>query len=241
MLDVIRTYCATDFDAGVTPRSSISSEKSLSLIEEPRESTVREAIFSLIRFYMLKNATVDEIDAVLAFIISCGISENKSEQKAAVEALKSMTSLLKKPGCENLVRILFEAERGELLWVSLVKPGCLTPSTTSNLLSRSSSSTDFRLQTCHPHLPDFRHGVISLFLSLLKSPYISDAYRGRLRLSQCGMGGFFMKFHHVTTEKKFQVANIIHQSFIELIFKCDFQLEVSYSMKIAKFKLKYSR
>jgi len=69
MLDVIRTYCATDFDSGSTPRSSISSEKSLSLIEEPRESTVREAIFSLIRFYMLKNATVDEIDAVLAFII----------------------------------------------------------------------------------------------------------------------------------------------------------------------------
>ena len=45
---------------------------------------------------MLKNATVEEIDAILSFIISCGSSENRSEQKAAVEALISVNGLLKK-------------------------------------------------------------------------------------------------------------------------------------------------
>ena len=47
---------------------------------------------------MLKNATVEEIDAILSFIISCGSSENRSEQKAAVEALISVNGLLKKEG-----------------------------------------------------------------------------------------------------------------------------------------------
>ena len=102
--DVIRTYCATDYSIQCgTPRSSFSSEKSAIILEED-ESTVREAIFSLIRFYMLKNATVEEIDAILSFIISCGSSENRSEQKAAVEALISVNGLLKK---DCLLKITF--------------------------------------------------------------------------------------------------------------------------------------
>jgi len=50
---------------------------------------------------MLKNATVEEIDAILSFIISCGSSENRSEQKAAVEALISVNGLLKKESLLN--------------------------------------------------------------------------------------------------------------------------------------------
>ena len=53
---------------------------------------------------MLKNATVEEIDAILSFIISCGSSENRSEQKAAVEALISVNGLLKK---DCLLKITF--------------------------------------------------------------------------------------------------------------------------------------
>ena len=74
---------------------------------DDEEGQVRKAIFQLIQFYMLKNATVEEIDAVRSFIISCGSSLNKSEQKAAVEALVKLNGLLRKTGSEILVRILF--------------------------------------------------------------------------------------------------------------------------------------
>ena len=72
MLDVIRTYCCRAGSVDLTlssPRSSISSDSVMIMAED--ESAVREAILSLIRFYMLKNSTVDEIDAVLSFIIAC--------------------------------------------------------------------------------------------------------------------------------------------------------------------------
>ena len=71
------------------------------------------------------------------------------------------------PGCENLVRILFEAERGELLWVTLVK--------LNNIRANY----------------EFQEGVLTLFISLLKSPYVSDAYRGRNGFSGGGRGTFF--------------------------------------------------
>ena len=58
MLDVIRTYCcrAGSQDSLSSPRSSISSDSTHIMAED--ESAVRQAILSLIRFYMLKNATV---------------------------------------------------------------------------------------------------------------------------------------------------------------------------------------
>ena len=67
MLDVIRTYCcrAGNIDSFSSPRSSVSSDSVHIMAED--ESAVREAILSLIRFYMLKNATVDEIDSVTGF------------------------------------------------------------------------------------------------------------------------------------------------------------------------------
>ena len=81
MLDVVRTYCCRAGEARgdvLTPRSSLSSTDSVILPED--ESTVREAILSLVRFYMLKNATVDEIDAILSFIICSSAAGTESEQ-----------------------------------------------------------------------------------------------------------------------------------------------------------------
>jgi hypothetical protein len=61
MLDVIRTYCCRANGGELTSsRSSIHSSESIIMAED--EFNVREAILSLVRFYMLKNATVDEID-----------------------------------------------------------------------------------------------------------------------------------------------------------------------------------
>ena len=195
MLDVIRTFCSTNQEI-TTPRGSFSSEKSIMLDDE--EGQVREAIFQLIQFYMLKNATVEEIDAVLSFIISCGSSLNKSEQKAAVEALVKLNGLLRKTGSENLVRILFEAERGELLWVSMLK------------LS---------------HCGAFQKETLALFLGLLKSPHVSDAYRGRIRLhhnNHSVMGGLFIKLR--------PCEPLVHKKLIELMFKCDFSLEDKFNL-----------
>lgn len=62
---------------------------------------------------------------------------------------------------------MFEAERGELLWVSLVK--------LNNIRANY----------------EFQEGVLTLFISLLKSPYVSDAYRGRNGFSGGGRGTFF--------------------------------------------------
>ena len=197
MLDVIRTFCSTNQDLSLTPRGSFSSEKS-SLMLEDEESQVREAIFQLIQFYMLRNATVEEIDAVLSFIISCGSSANRSEQKAAVEALIKLNGLLKKVGSDNLVRILFEAERGELLWVSMVKLASYSP---------------------------FQKETLAFFLSLLKSPHVSDAYRGRIRLqhgSHSVMGGLFIKLR--------PCEPLVHKKLIELMFKCDFALEDKFNL-----------
>ena len=99
MLDVIRTYCCRAGESRgdvltVTPRSSMSSTDSVILPED--ESTVREAILSLIRFYMLRNATVDEIDAILSFIICSSAAGTESEQvKYSSFAFKRVIFLIK--------------------------------------------------------------------------------------------------------------------------------------------------
>ena len=67
-------------------------------MSDDEEGQVRETIFQLIQFYMLKNATVEEIDAVRSFIISCGSSLNKS-----VETLVKLNGLIRKTGSLSLV------------------------------------------------------------------------------------------------------------------------------------------
>ena len=39
---------------------------------------------------------------------------------------------------------------------------------------------------------EFQEGVLTLFISLLKSPYVSDAYRGRNGFSGGGRGTCFL-------------------------------------------------
>ena len=120
------------------------------------EKQVRGAIFSLVKFYMLKNTNVDEIDAILSFIIVCSVGGSESEVSAAAEALTSCIELLRRPGCENLVRIMFEAEKGELLWYLLTLENA----------------------------PELHSSIPNLFLLL--SSHVSEEYRGRLRLSSAG-------------------------------------------------------
>jgi hypothetical protein len=107
-----------------------------------------------------------KIDSILSFIIVASTLGTESERSAGVEALRSLISLLRKKGCENLVRIMYEAERGELLWVLLVLQS-------ENKMINSE--------------------IITLFSLLLNSSHVSDAYRGRLRLTGCGLGGPLLK------------------------------------------------
>ena len=92
---------------------------------------------------------------------------------AAGEALKSLITLLRRNGSENLARIMFEAERGELLWMLLV---------------RQVKASDVTTQ------------ILALLTLLLQSPHVNDSFKGRLRLEKCGIGGLLIRMKSLKTQ-----------------------------------------
>ena len=100
---------------------------------------------------------------------------------------------------------MFEAERGELLWVLLARPGIGKLKKVSARNSTVSST------------------ILSLFILLLQSTHVSENFRGRLRLAQSGLGGLLR--HMKSREQRGSES-----AFIDLVFKCDFSLTDKFSL-----------
>ena len=75
------------------------------------------------------------------------------------------------------------------------------------------------------HCGAFQKETLALFLGLLKSQHVSDAYRGRIRFhhnNHSVMGGLFIKLR--------PGEPLVHRKLIELMFKCDLLLEHKFNL-----------
>nr|XP_054753108.1 neurobeachin-like protein 1 [Lytechinus pictus] len=99
MLDVIRTYYSGQTDITVDDSKAI-----------------RHSLRGLIRYYVYRSITSQELQCILGFITAV------KEQALIEEALDLLLTLLETPGKDQLLQLLFEHGSADLLYVLLTRP-----------------------------------------------------------------------------------------------------------------------